>query len=43
MFNSIITEIYEKEIVKDIIFNCKVNSTDADDLEQEIYMILILL
>lgn len=41
MFNKIITEVYEKEIVKEIISNMKVNSMDADDLEQEIYMILL--
>lgn len=41
MFNKIITEVYEKEIVKEIISNMKVNLMDADDLEQEIYMILL--
>lgn len=41
MFNSIIKELYEKNIVKDIIKNMRVNLLDADDLEQEIYMILL--
>lgn len=41
MFNRIMTEVYETEMVKDIIKNMKVNFIDADDLEQEIYMILL--
>lgn len=41
MFNTIITELYEKETVKNIIRNMKVSMLDADDLEQEIYMILL--
>lgn len=41
MFNRIMTEVYETEMVKDIIKNMKVNLLDADDLEQEIYMILL--
>lgn len=41
MFNTIIKEIYEENIVKDIITNMRVKSNDVDDLEQEIYMILL--
>lgn len=41
MFNKIIKEIYEENIVKDIIANMRVKSNDIDDLEQEIYMILL--
>lgn len=41
MFNTIIKEIYEENIVKDIIANMRVKSNDVDDLEQEIYMILL--
>lgn len=41
MFNSIITDLYEKKIVKDIIRNMQVAEQDADDLEQEIYTILL--
>lgn len=41
MFNRIMTEVYETDMVKDIIRNMKVNSIDAEDLEQEIYMILL--
>ena len=41
MFNRIMTEVYETDMVKDIIRNMKVNSIDAGDLEQEIYMILL--
>ena len=41
MFNTIIKEIYEENIVKDIIANMRVKSNDIDDLEQEIYMILL--
>lgn len=41
MFNTIMQEIYEKKIVRDIISNMRVKANDADDLEQEIYMILL--
>lgn len=41
MFNRIMTEVYETEMVKDIIKNMNVKLLDADDLEQEIYMILL--
>lgn len=41
MFNSIMTEVYETKLVKDIITNMKVSAIDYDDLEQEIYMILL--
>lgn len=40
MFNKIMTELCEEETVKDIIRNMNI-ITDADDLEQEIYMILL--
>lgn len=41
MFNKIMIELYEDRIIRDIIDNMKVSSIDADDLEQEIYMILL--
>lgn len=41
MFNSIIGEIYEKRTVRSILENMRVSSNDIDDLEQEIYMILL--
>ena len=41
MFNRIMTEVYETDMVKDIIRNMKVSTSDAEDLEQEIYMILL--
>lgn len=41
MFNKIMQEVYDKNIVKDIISNMRVKANDADDLEQEIYMILM--
>lgn len=41
MFNKIINEVYEKGTVREIITNMKVNLLDADDLEQEIYLILL--
>lgn len=41
MFNSIIGEIYEKRLVRSILENMRVSSNDIDDLEQEIYMILL--
>lgn len=41
MFNKIMTEIYEEKTVRDILENMRVSSTDIDDLEQEIYMILL--
>lgn len=34
-------EVYEENIVRDIITNMRVKSNDIDDLEQEIYMILL--
>lgn len=40
MFNKIMNELYEEETVKKIIRNMKILS-DADDLEQEIYLILL--
>ena len=41
MFNSIMTELYEENIVRDIIRNIGVKQNDMEDLEQEIYMILL--
>ena len=41
MFDSIIYELYDKNIVRDIIINLKVKYNDIDVLEQEIYMILL--
>jgi hypothetical protein len=35
------TELYTKNIIKDIIINFRVDESDADDLEQEIYQILL--
>jgi hypothetical protein len=41
MFNTILIELYEKNTIKDIIRNLQVDEQDAEDLEQEIYMILL--
>lgn len=41
LFNRIIEEVYDKGIIRDIIENMRVSRLDADDLEQEIYMILL--
>ena len=41
MFNKIITEVYRTDMVKEIISNMKVSAIDIEDLEQEIYMILL--
>lgn len=41
MFNNVITELYRNNIVKGLIKNMQVNQLDIDDLEQEIYMILL--
>lgn len=41
MCNSILTEIYEQGTIKDIMRNMSVSENDADDLEQEIYLILL--
>ena len=41
MFNKVITEIYEKKMIRSILENMRVSSNDIDDLEQEIYMILL--
>lgn len=41
MSNKIIAEIYEQGIIREIIDNMRVSSIDADDLEQEIYVILL--
>lgn len=41
MSNKIIAEICEKGIIKEIIDNMRVSAIDADDLEQEVYMILL--
>lgn len=41
MSNKIIAEICEKGIIREIIDNMRVSSIDADDLEQEVYMILL--
>lgn len=41
MFNKIIEEIYTDGMVRDIIDNMGVSGTYADDLEQEVYMILL--
>lgn len=40
-FIEIITEIYNNGVIKEIIENMRVSSLDADDLEQEIYLILL--
>ena len=41
MSNKIIAEICEKGIIREIIDNMRVSAIDADDLEQEVYMILL--
>lgn len=41
MFNSIIIKLYEDNVVKDIMKNLQVSDNDFNDLEQEIYMILL--
>ena len=41
MFNKVITEIYEKKMIRSILENMRIADTDIDDLEQEIYMILL--
>lgn len=41
MFNRIIVELYRESTVKNIIRNMQVAEQDADDLEQEIYTILL--
>lgn len=41
LFNRIIEEVYDNGIIRDIIENMRVSRLDADDLEQEIYMILL--
>lgn len=41
MFNKIMQEVYEKKLVRNILENMRVSPTDIDDLEQEIYMILL--
>lgn len=41
LFNRIIEEVYDKGIIRDIIENMRVSRLDADDLEQEIFMILL--
>jgi hypothetical protein len=41
MFNKIIIELYEKGTIREIINNMQVSEIDIDDLEQEIYMILL--
>lgn len=41
MSNKIIQEICEQGIIKEIIENMRVSKLDADDLEQEIFMILL--
>lgn len=41
MFNTILIELYKERIVKNIIRNMQVAEQDADDLEQEIYTILL--
>lgn len=41
MSNKIIAEICEKGVIKEIIDNMRVSAIDADDLEQEVYMILL--
>lgn len=41
MLNKIMTELYVTNQVRDIITNMAVNENDADDLEQEIYQILL--
>lgn len=41
MFNRIIVELYQESTVKNIIRNMQVAEQDADDLEQEIYTILL--
>lgn len=41
MFNTILIELYKEHTVKDLIRNMQVAEQDADDLEQEIYTILL--
>jgi hypothetical protein len=41
MFNKIIIELYEQKVIKNIINNMNISSRYADDLEQEIYTILL--
>lgn len=41
MFNKIMIELYEDRIIRDIIDNMNINDRYADDLEQEIYAILL--
>lgn len=41
MFNTILIELYKERTVKNIIRNMQVAEQDADDLEQEIYTILL--
>lgn len=41
MFNRIIAEIYETKLVRGILENMRVADIDIDDLEQEIYCILL--
>jgi hypothetical protein len=40
-FNDVIEELYSNGVVREIIDNIGVRSDAADDLEQEIYMILL--
>ena len=41
MFNTILIELYKESTVKNIIRNMQVAEQDVDDLEQEIYTILL--
>lgn len=41
MSNKIIADICEQGVIREIIDNMRVSSIDADDLEQEVYMILL--
>ena len=41
MFNTILIELFKESTVKNIIRNMQVAEQDVDDLEQEIYTILL--
>lgn len=41
MITKIINELYDKNIVKDILINMSVIEDDIDDLAQEIFLILL--
>ena len=41
LFNKIIAEVCSSGMVRGILDNMRVNAIDIDDLEQEVYMILL--